>query len=349
MLEDDKKILVGFSGGVDSLATALILREKGFEPKLLHLKFLSKEESGKLEKFAQRLGFEYEEKDVSEEFKEKIINYFSQEYLNNRTPNPCVKCNLEMKFRYLLEVADEQGIEKVATGHYARVELNEEGQCFELKKGIDKTKDQSYFLYRLTQKELSRVVFPLGNKNKDQIKKELDLKGVFPGKGESQDVCFFAQEEGLEEFISKRISFQGVEGEIVDREGNFLGKHKGLIYYTRGQRKGLGIGGSGGPYYVVEKDFEKNRLIVADKLIEEELFDDRIKFSHVNWICKEPQENKLYSINSRYRSKSSAGYVRKKEGQSWEVFLEEPQLAPASGQSLVIYDQDKVIGGGVID
>jgi tRNA-specific 2-thiouridylase len=349
MFGNNKRVLVGFSGGVDSAAAALILKEKGFEPMLLHLKFLPEEETAGLREFARKFGFEYKEKDVSREFEAKIIDYFSQEYLHNKTPNPCVKCNLEMKFQFLLEAADKMGVQKIATGHYARVERNKENQCFELKRGIDQGKDQSYFLYRLTQKELSRSIFPLGDKNKNQVKKELEKKGIFPVKEESQDVCFFAREESLEDFISKRIYSRQSEGEIIDREGNVLGKHKGLIYYTRGQRKGLGIGGGGGPYYVVDKDFEKNRLVVADNLIKKELFDNKITFSKTNWICKESEKGKLYAVNSRYRSKPSAGYVQKRGEQTWEVSLKEPQFAPASGQSLVVYDQDRVVGGGIID
>jgi tRNA-specific 2-thiouridylase len=256
-----------------------------------------------------------------------------------------VKCNYEIKFNFLLKIADEMGIEKIATGHYARIEKRE-GKFF-LLKGKDEKKDQSYFLYRLTQKELARIIFPLGDQVKDEIKKTALKKGWFEKIKESQDVCFLGKEQKVQNFlrdnlVEKRNNLAGI---IEDDNEKELGRHQGLVYYTQGQRKGLDL--PGGPYYVVDKKQKKNVLVVSKNKNHPNLKNQEVYLEQVNWVNGEPDFNKDYQFKSRYRSEFKTGKIVKK-GNQWVVNLDQPQWAVAKGQSMVIYDKNKVVGGGVI-
>jgi len=344
MNNDNKKIVVGFSGGVDSASAVRILREQGFEQVAVFLKMFADQDLRKIERLADKIGVELIVRDISDIFKGCVIKGFLDEYKKNRTPNPCVRCNTEIKFKTLLEVAREVGAEKVATGHYARVQKN--GEIFELLKGIDEKKDQSYFLYRLTQEKLSRIVLPLGDKNKKEIKKAALEAGWFEKIEESQDVCFLDKEKKVQDFLKKNLdSDKNQPGKIEDEEGNVLGEHQGLAYYTQGQRKGLDL--AGGPFYVIEKDLKRNVLLVTKNKDHQSLTNDKIFIEDVSWAGEEPVEEETYQFKSRYRSSLVPGKF-KKIADGWAVDLEKPQWAVAVGQSLVAYDGDKVVGGGVI-
>ncbi|MFO7807560.1 MAG: tRNA 2-thiouridine(34) synthase MnmA [Candidatus Moraniibacteriota bacterium] len=340
-----KKILVGFSGGVDSTAAIYFLKKAGYQPVAFHLKLFKEGNEKFARKIASKLGVEFIIEDISDVFKNKVIDYFIKEYSSNKTPNPCVKCNPEVKFHYLFKKADCLGIEKVATGHYAKIE--KEDDCYNLKKGGDKSKDQSYFLYRLSQKELSRTIFPLAEKRKKDLKELLERQRISFAKEESQDLCFFGKKEKLEDFIDS-FSVKSRPGEIVNEKGDVLGRHKGLIYYTKGQRKGLLIGGSG-PYYVIGKDIENNCLLVSNNVKHPFLLNKEIIVSDCNWICEEPQEGKKYQFKSRYQVDYSEGRIKKLSENKWKASLDVFQYAVSEGQSLVVYDGAIVVGGGVIE
>jgi len=344
-MEKQRRVVVGFSGGVDSATVVKILRENGFEPVAVFLKMLPDQKIDKIKILADKLGVELVVKDISNIFADWIIKGFVDEYKNNRTPNPCVKCNFEVKFRNLLKVADEMGIEKIATGHYARIE--KKGDRFKLLKGKDQSKDQSYFLYRLTQKELSRIIFPLGDKLKEDVKKHALENDWFEKIKESQDICFLEEQKDAREFLKENLKAESNQpGNIKDESGRILGEHQGLAYYTQGQRKGLDL--SGGPFYVIGKKEKENILVVSRDKNHLKLNNKDILLKEVNWTNGEPEEEKRYEFKSRYRSQLVTGLFEKKKN-NWQVVLDEAQWAVAVGQSLVCYDGDEVVGGGIIE
>ncbi len=373
------RIVVGLSGGVDSAVTVYLLKKSGYEVVGVFLEMLNGEKEFKrTEKLAKQLGIKLIKKDIQKIFKKEIIDKFVNNYKNGLTPNPCIVCNPQIKFKYLFEVADELRVEKVATGHYARVRLgkifevpshstgqavfhdegNHDSEQIFLQKAKDKTKDQSYFLYKLTQQELQRVEFPLGELSKKEVKKIAEKVGLDVPKSESQDVCFLKDFKNLEEFLSKSLNKKEiVAGEIVNNQGETIGAHKGLLMYTIGQRKGLNIGG-GGPFYVVGKDFVKNQLIVSNDKQDNKLFTKEILIDKVNWINKTPKEDKNYKIKIRYQMKSVEATLgkyknsfddKKVDSEKWKIKCTENIWAVAPGQSLVVYDGDRVVGGGIIN
>ncbi len=344
MLKKSKQILVGFSGGVDSTTAIDILRKKGFEPVAVFLKMFADQKTEQAQKMADKIGVELIVKDISNIFADCIIKGFLNEYQNNKTPNPCVKCNYEIKFKILLKLADELGVEKIATGHYARIK--ESDGKFQLLKGLDETKDQSYFLYRLTQRELARIIFPLGDQKKEILKKEALQKKWFEKIEESQDVCFLEGQKKVQDFLKENLNQKQIEiGEIKDEFENFLGNHQGLVYYTQGQRKGLDL--PGGPYFVIEKNLEKNLLVVSKDKNHPKLINSEIHLEQVNWITEEPKLEKIYQFKSRYRANFTSGKIKKEED-GWKITLDTPQWAVAKGQSLVAYQEEQVLGGGII-
>lgn len=344
MSRDREKVVVGFSGGVDSAMAVEILRKKGFEPVAVFLKMLENKNLDLVRHLADKLGVELIVKDISEIFEDCIIKGFLIEYQNNKTPNPCVKCNYEIKFKILLKIADELGIGKIATGHYVRVEKR--AGKFRLMKGLDESKDQSYFLYRLTQKELARIIFPLGDQKKTVVKKEALEKKLFEKIEESQDVCFLEGQKKVQDFLKDNLDQSQIEvGEIQNEKGDFLGNHQGLVYYTQGQRKGLDL--PGGPYFVIDKNFKENILIVSKDKNHPDLTNKEVYLEQVNWIAEEPESEKIYQFKARYRSDFSSGKVEKEQNQ-WKVILDKPQWAVAEGQSMVVYEGDEILGGGRI-
>jgi tRNA-specific 2-thiouridylase len=344
-----KKVVVAMSGGVDSSLTAAILKKRGYKVIGVFINFgsyceKSNTESAKSAKnVAEIIGIPLHILDVKEKFKEKVINYFLEELEKGKTPNPCVVCNKEIKFKILLKKMLSLKADYAATGHYAQIQYDLEN--YHLSKAKDKTKDQSYFLYRLNQKQLSRILFPLGDYTKTEVRKMAKrMKLPVYDKKESQDICFIP-EKGYENFLAKMLKPK--KGKILDLKGSVLGTHRGLPFYTLGQRKGIELGGKG-PYYVIRKNFKRNEIIVTNKKEDVELFSQKILIKKVNWIEKDLKFPLKALVRTRYRN-PLVGAIIRSAGSKCEVELEEPQRAVTSGQSAVFYStKGDVIGGGTI-
>ena len=353
------KVVVGMSGGVDSSVAAALLKKKGYDVIGVTFKTWSKEECGasfgraccnleavtRSRSVCEELGIPYYVFDLSAEFKSEVIDYFCSEYLKGLTPNPCVICNEKIKFGYLLEKAKAFGAEAVATGHYARVEKPLRNKRWLLKEGKDKKKDQSYFLFSLSQEQLRRSIFPLGEITKERtrkIAKSLRLKTF--DTISSQDVCFI-QDLGYADYIKKKTGIEIKSGDIVDKAGKIVGKHKGFPYYTIGQRRGLGVAHSE-PLYVTAIDVPRNRIVIGTKkdVMRQSLFAENINWISVDSINKPAR---MYA-KIRYGAKKAKALVTKTGTASVRVDFDELVEAPTPGQAVVFYDRDIVVGGGWI-
>ncbi len=351
-----KKVAVAISGGVDSAVCALLLKKEGYEVMAITMRLLKTEEKSKkylsirgvekAKKIAKKIGIPHYTIDLREFFKKYIIANFCEEYKKGRTPNPCIRCNQYIKFGVLLKKAKQLGGEYLATGHYARIEYDKEKGRYLLKKGCDFDKDQSYFLYRLTQKELPYILMPLGNFTKDKIKKiareqklpiEEDMR-------ESQEICFIP-ENNYSEFLKKYFSEEIKPGPILDTQGKLLGEHKGIMFYTIGQRRGLGISAKI-PLYVVEINEEENALIVGP---ENELYKSNLEICEVSYVTEDKlKEPSSLKVKIRYRHKEAPAVVYPLEDKKAHINFAQPQRAIAPGQSAVFYNEDIIIGGGII-
>jgi tRNA-specific 2-thiouridylase len=290
---------------------------------------------------AAKLGIPHYVRDFRDIFARKVITTFCNEYGQGRTPNPCIICNHYVKFGALLNKARELGADFMATGHYARVESSPEG--YRLLKGVDRTKDQSYFLYNLGQEQLRYLLLPIGHLHKSKVKEQAVELGLADAIGiESQDICFIP-DKNLNSFIREHIPSR--PGDIVDNEGKILGKHKGLAYYTVGQRQGLGLS-SNRRLYVIKLDAESNRLVVDSQ---DKLFTSRLFASQLSWVSgKVPQETANITAKVRYKSPEIGVNLYINNGAT-EVRFARPQWAIAPGQSIVFYQGEEVLGGGVIE
>jgi len=348
-----KKIVIAMSGGVDSSVAATLLKEAGFDVIGIFMKFWkdssnSSEQAGEnrccsveSEKLARLVANQIEIPfyilNVEKEFKKRVVDYFLKEYKAGNTPNPCIVCNKEIKFGILIDKALKLGADFVATGHYAQTKKRK------LLKGRDKNKDQSYFLWQLNQKQLSRVLFPVGNYTKPEVRK-LARKFNLPTAQtpESQEVCFI--DDSANNFLKKYLKTK--PGNIKDVSGKILGKHQGLWFYTIGQRRGLEI--SQGPWYVVNKDFKKNILIVSKN--EKDLLKKEFIVKNVNWISgKEPKLPITAEVKIRYKSAFVKARILKYKKDSVKIIFEKPQIAVTPGQSAVFYAGQQLLGGGIID
>ncbi len=339
-----KKVYVGMSGGVDSSVAALLLLQQGFEVVGINLLLTPDDETaGKnAEDVAKILNIQFKKIDLRSDFKEKVIDNFTSEYLNARTPNPCIVCNENIKFGKLLDIAMEQGADFLATGHYARVE--KKGNRFLLKRNENK-KDQSYFLHRLNQYQLSKVLFPV-DMPKDQtrkIAKEYNLPVAdLP---DSQEICF-VKDDDYARFIIEYMGKTIEQGDFIDNQGNIIGKHKGIINYTIGQRKGLGIS-FGTPMYVTKIDPQTGQITLGKN---SELMRNSLIAQDVNYIAV---DNFLKPVRARVKIRCQAPLVNATviplDEKTVQIDFDEPQRAITPGQSAVFYDdEDSVFGGGFI-
>mgnify|MGYP001561767613 CR=1 FL=1 len=364
------KVIVGMSGGVDSSVTAYLLKKQGYEVEGLSFILWETRQSKNFTaccslqaieeaaKTAAHLGVPHGAVDVRDDFLEKVIEPFIDAYTKGMTPNPCILCNKYIKFPYLLKEAEKRGAEFIATGHYAKVERAGSTEAAILKKGIDAKKDQSYFLYVLRQEELKRILFPLGDYKKEDVRKLAnELKLPAAQRPESQEICFIEGRNyfGLIDKINPDSS-----GPIMDMSGKILGKHKGIYHYTIGQRKGLGIS-SPHPLYVVKIDAEKNIVYVGSQ---EHAKIKELEVSGLNWLMpihpvRDESLNGVHrfttspfeaTVKIRSMMKSEPAAIHLSENaDTVKVIFDEPQWATAPGQSAVFYDGDVVIGGGVIE
>jgi tRNA-specific 2-thiouridylase len=358
MLDQKKKIVVGLSGGVDSAVAALLLQKAGFDVIGVMLKLWSPEAEPQREnrccglqavedarKICSMLDIPFYLLDQSEAFLKKIVSYFVTDYKNGRTPNPCVYCNDSFKFGALIKYAEMLGAEFVATGHYARIQTSGDKR-FLLLRGLDLAKDQSYFLFNLTQEKLSKIKFPLGELTKAEVRKiASDARLLVANKADSVEICF-VNTNNYGHFLKLFGGVQEHKGEIVDEQGNVLGFHNGIEFYTIGQRKGLRVAWRE-PLYVIGIDPDKNRLIVgpASRLYNKEFYID-----NCNWIEYE-KPKRIFEAMARIRYKHQAVPARIElmdDGYSAKVNFLEPQRAITPGQACVFYENDIVIGGGWI-
>jgi tRNA-specific 2-thiouridylase len=324
--------------------TAALLKQNGYEVSGIHARLWAEAEPkstvADLERTCQLLNIPLQQVNLEKEFRRLVVDYFNQEYRRGRTPNPCIVCNQSIKFGLLMSQALEKGAEYLATGHYARVESSADG--YRLRQAADQDKDQSYFLYTLGQKQLEHLLLPLGELNKEKVKKIAGEMGLpTSSRSESQDICFIPDND-YRSFIAQYISFQ--PGSIVDIKGKVLGQHNGLAKYTVGQRQGLGLT-SAEPLYVIELDAANNRLVVGSR---DQLLHSVLLASQLNWISgKAPDGPVSITAKVRYKAPEVAAELYVKD--SAEVRFDEPQQAIAPGQSVVFYQDDVVLGGGIID
>jgi len=346
------RVAVAMSGGVDSSVAALLLKQEGYDVvgvTMMLLDFDAGPGCGKhafpdARKAAMQLGIPHHLLDFRKEFGERVIRYFCDEYGCGRTPNPCIRCNEKIKFGLLLDRARGLGAARLATGHYARLEQNGEGRLL-LNQGADKAKDQSYFLYRLTQEQMAQLEMPLGGFTKNKVRTMAKEHGLpVAEKQESQEVCFVTDDD-YAGFLHGRRPGLLRPGRVVDTEGNELGRHDGIAGFTIGQRKGLGIA-LGERRYVVRLDVERNEVVLGRY---DEALADTAELDQVHWVSgEEPKKPQRALAKVRYQHSGGQATVFP-EGDRARVKFDEPQFAVTPGQSIVFYDEDTVLGGGIIE
>ncbi len=339
------KIAVAMSGGVDSSVAAALLKEAGHEVTGVTMRITDDSHAGAAAAdIAGRLGIPHRVIDLRDIFAKKIIDYFCGEYGMGRTPNPCILCNRYIKFGALWEEAEKLGAELLATGHYARIEATNSGRYL-LKKGRDKNKDQSYFLCQLTQEQIGRTMFPVGNLTKDEVRKiaaELGLPAAT--RPESQEICFIPDNDQAG-FLESHLPKPARSGPILDEAGRTVGRHRGIASYTIGQRRGLGIAAAE-PLYVTAIAADRNAIIVGTK---EQTYGSELTAGGLNWIAiTAPAHPIQVKARIRHRHAEAAATVTPQDDNTVYVKFAEPQAAITPGQAIVFYDGDKVAGGGTI-
>jgi tRNA-uridine 2-sulfurtransferase len=355
-----KRVVVAMSGGVDSSVAAVLLKEQGFDVVGATMRLWSEEDDHATDRccsafdvddarrVAGQLKIPHYVFDLREAFEREVVRYFCEEYGRGRTPNPCVVCNRTIKFGLLLEKAGELGAELLATGHYARTHFDARGELpgrHGLRKGADPGKDQSYFLFALNQEQLGRCLFPVGDYRKDEVRrKAADLGLRVHDKAESQEVCFI-REPSYHAFLARRLTNPAEAGPILDRRGTVLGRHKGIPFYTIGQRRGLGVP-YGKPLYVIELDRGRNAVVVGEAGETERR---QFVVEEVNWIAFGESPGVLKTeVKIRYRHPGCRATVSSLPGGKAAVELDIPQKAITPGQAAVFYDGEAVLGGGWI-
>ena len=373
----NKKVVLGLSGGVDSTTAALLLQEKGYEVIGLYFDAMGKgrEDAGavRAEMAAKQLGIKFLYRDVSDIFREKVIGNFCSEYVCGRTPNPCIVCNPDVKFKTLLAAADEEGADWIATGHYAGTYQDPESEEWFIRRAKSEAKDQSYMLYRLGEDVISRLILPLNDAEDKEAVREIARKKALKNAEDkdSQEICFIEDGDNYKAFL-RRNGCDLPKGDFVDADGNILGEHQGILHYTIGQRKGLGIA-LGKPAFVTGIDCEKNQVVLGENqdLFKTEVVSDGnillgIDFSQLAQQEREARQadgesgearfmgiigfDDMSGITAkiRYAAKPAAASLKLLPDGKILATFEEPQRAPTPGQSIVFYQDDLVLGGGFI-
>lgn len=347
-----KKVYVGMSGGVDSSVTAALLQQQGYDVTGVYMKNWSQDLPGMVcpwredyqdaKRVAVHLGIPFKLYDFEKEYRHKVVDYMLEEYQAGRTPNPDIMCNQEVKFKLFLQTALEDGADMIATGHYARIRGGQ------LLAGLDPNKDQSYFLCRVTEAALQKTLMPIGEYEKPQVRELARQFGLTTAeKKDSQGICFVGK-VGIKEFLQEFVHVLPGAGNIIDPRGLVVGQHEGALFYTIGQRQGLGVGG-GLPYYVVGKDMAKNEVYVTADLQDPQLWSRELTLASSHWINQPPQSGASYAVRTRYRAELiPVTRLHAVQSGSWQIALQDEVRALTPGQSAVVYEQDRVVGGGIV-
>lgn len=352
----DTRVVIGMSGGVDSSVAALLLKEQGYDVIGIFMKnwddtddagvCTATEDYNDVIRVCNQIGIPYYSVNFEKQYWDKVFTYFLDEYKAGRTPNPDVMCNKEIKFKAFFEHAMNLGADYLATGHYARVEFRD-GE-YKMLRGMDENKDQTYFLNQLGQKQLEKVMFPIGNIEKSKVRELAKEAGLATAtKKDSTGICFIG-ERNFKGFLSNYLPAQ--PGNMETFDGKVVGKHDGLMYYTIGQRHGLGIGGAGEPWFAIGKDLKRNVLYVGQSFHNEKLYSDSIIGVQINWVSNEKKQQTFEcTAKFRYRQPDNKVTVEIMEDNKAKVIFHEPIRAVTPGQAVVFYNGDECLGGGTID
>lgn len=364
MNNSDIKVYVGMSGGVDSSVAAALLQQQGYDVTGVYMKNWSQDLPGMrcpwiddyqdAKRVAVQLGIPFKMYDFENQYREKVVGYMLDGYQRGLTPNPDIMCNQEVKFRLFLDAALSDGADMIATGHYARIrsrrtEFGREVPGLFVAANVDK--DQTYFLYRVSQQALEHSLMPIGDfTTKAEVREMAKKLGLATAeKKDSQGICFVGK-VGIKDFLLHELGEQE-PGDILDQNGVRIGRHDGAIFYTIGQRQGLGVGG-GLPYYVTGKDMARNEVYVTTDIQDEKLWRDRLRLTQLHWINEPPESDQAYTIRTRYRAEPVPGVFNWEDSHGTDelstISFIDPVRAITPGQSAVIYDGDHVVGGGVV-
>lgn len=353
-----EKIVIAMSGGVDSSVAAGIMKERGFDAVGVSLQLwnysnsdnrfgtcCSLDDMADARRVAERVGIPFYILNMEKKFKEEVVDYFISEYMKARTPIPCTLCNQKLKFEELLHKAESFGVKRIVTGHYASIVKHDSGRLL-VRRGRDASKDQSYFLFNLSQEQLARLEFPLGNMDKREVRERARNLGLnVAEKAESHEICFIPDND-YPKFIAKQLNGQAMkEGTILNSAGEELGRHPGYPAFTIGQRKGLNLGGLKEPHFVTHIDPDRNQVTVG---LKNELTRKECTVSGVNW-CLDFSDPFQSDVQIRYRHRGVASTVTPLDGLRAKIEFHEPQFSIAPGQSAVFYQNDCVVGGGWLE